>query len=330
MIVPAGSANAQGETLAGWLKAIIVPPREDDDPHTEPINEIRTVPGTRATYELKRTNEEELETLEPLARPTLKLVQPPKPVDPVKPVLPHRPRRPKKPEPVTDGIQQLSLFAFADETPESEPPESQSEISSHPGTINYSLIESIPSEARDLKKNSLAAVRISPRQGHLELSPILVGNYFHALLERLPPGTKQCDDVFLRNVALLQGNEVAHKDALAQLTGVGKILLNKYFESELFKIVAAASERHHELPYMWLLEDRLDTKRPDLLIKNADQSWHVIDYKTDVFPVDQIEKQAKEHRKQLEGYAAELSQLLSEKVSPYLYFAQHGLMFNLT
>jgi ATP-dependent helicase/nuclease subunit A len=321
IVVPAGTSEDQ--TSAGWLRAIVFRPPEGI---VSSGSEILAVPGTRATFELKRITQPEIEALAP---PVRLPIATPEPAEIMKPVLAHKPRHARKIEPASDQVKQLSLFAFADETPEDQAPATQSQTATAPGKINYSLIDPVPSQARDFKNNALAARRISPRQGHVELSPILVGNYFHALLERLPPGKKQCDRIFLRNVALLQGNEVAHKDALADLIGVGENLLLKYFESELFEILERAIERHHELPYMMILDDRLDTKRPDLLIKKPDQSWHVIDYKTDVFPAAEIERQAATHRKQLEGYATELFQLLGTKVSTHLYFAQHALMFEL-
>jgi len=195
--------------------------------------------------------------------------------------------------------------------------------------IDYALIEPVHSEPCALPNNSLDMTRISPRNNLVTLSPILVGNYFHALLERLAAGENKCDQQFLHNVALLQGTAVAHPKVLSLLVAEGERLLCIFFASELFEIIGRAKACHHELPYSIFLEQRLETKRPDLLIQKLDRSWHVIDYKTDSFPQSEVAKQAANHRDQLQNYASEISQLTGRTVSPHIYFAQHGLIFPL-
>jgi len=327
VIIPA-TAKAHESTFAGWLKKIILRPGADLDLMPQSSPQVLSVPGTNATFAFRHVDEDwtPLPTL--IARPSFEPA-----IMPVS-ISTSEPPKPIVPAPRLGVVEQLSIFSLANEPEqetkaESEPGEPKPNPAPAPTSISYSLIEPSLTESRDLKNNTLAAQRISPRQGQVELSPIVVGKYFHALLERLRPGQNECDQTFLRNVALTQGFEVAHKDILDALIGEGGKLLAIYFKSELFQIVKAASERHHELPYMMIFEEKLDTRRPDLLIKKTDQSWHVIDYKTDTFAQSEMARQALQHRKQLDGYAVELSGLVGSKVTPHLYFAQHGMIYSL-
>jgi ATP-dependent helicase/nuclease subunit A len=352
ILVPSGGTNGQEPTFSDWLKKIIFARDGEIDVDTDlnPSGRVLSVPGSRATFLFRQTSASQVERLAPIPppsspSPTLKggpgdaplhIAPSPPPVSTpaVSPPTSTTKSTPGDVKLSTSGkVEQLSIFSLIDNSAPAEPIVTglpRSESRGAVARVDYGLIEPVQSVSLLLPDNALSFARVTPRHSKVELSPMLVGNYFHALLERLPKGAKECDPAFLENVALsLRDKAVVHRDVLAQLIHEGKDLLEKYFESELFDVIDQALEHHHELPYLMLLEDALATRRADLLVRKPDGSWHVIDYKTDKFPWSEVERHAREHRKQLETYARELAQLLNQKVSAHLYFAQHGLIFAL-
>jgi ATP-dependent helicase/nuclease subunit A len=222
--------------------------------------------------------------------------------------------------------QQLSIFGNGEGlvSPNVE------EIDDYEGNLkpgfDDALIEPLLIEPREFPNNSLATKRISPSSAAIVVSPILLGDYFHALLERLGPGKKEFDQPLLRNIALSLGSAVAHEQVLASLVSEGKRLLSLYAESELFELIRTARSCYHEMPYSVQNTDRWESKRPDLLLLKPDQSWCVIDYKTDTFLLSNLNTHVSAYRSQLITYASDLANLMGEPFSASLYFAQHGLL----
>jgi len=287
--------NVDGKRTASfgqWIRPLLFDPGEE--PGTREAESIQYVAGSSAKFKL--------------SFPDL-IVKPPKPEPPVV-------GKKKK-----DKGNQLSIFAATEALKKLE-----QACSSVP---NCDLIEPLFGEPQEMPSVWLETTRITPRNNVVKFNQIVIGNYFHALMESIPSADKIVNEELMFVLAQKQGTFVAHRDALNALITEGKRLLAAYFESPLFELVRTAQHRLHELPYFQTNEGEVDIKRPDLVLQDAKGDWYVVDYKTDDFEIADIAKQARQHRKQLEGYVQAIHRLGGFKVIPVLYFAQHGVLFNL-
>jgi ATP-dependent helicase/nuclease subunit A len=225
---------------------------------------------------------------------------------------------------ITQPTQQLSIFSLVEEqhAPSHSKESNLARITQ--STIDTTLIEPIDSEPIEPPAVWLEAARITPRGGQVELHSILVGKYFHALMEHIEAGQNFVSREVLENLALEQREFTAHQAIHQKLVTEGRSLLEKYFASELFTMIATSKTRLCEHPYYKLGESTLETKRPDLILETSDSNWLIIDYKTDYFDLEQIERHSAEHRKQLTAYVEDFQQLTKIKAEPFLYFAQYG------
>jgi ATP-dependent helicase/nuclease subunit A len=195
----------------------------------------------------------------------------------------------------------------------------------------------------DPKVNEIGRLRITPRGdgANVEkmekaiLTAAVMGTFFHALMENLPPSGRRVDRDWIADIAFTQGPMVAHPRLLNLLVDEGERLLAIYYESRLHAMLAATARKQHELPYLidagitFEGDRRLDVKprRPDLVFEDSEGQWHLVDYKTDHFNADQVDIQARKHREQIRTYVSDLRKLTGLSLTPSIYFAQHGLLY---
>jgi len=198
------------------------------------------------------------------------------------------------------------------------------------------LLEAVELNLAELKVNELGRTRITPRTADSSsASPILsattLGTFFHALMENLPPSGRRVDRDWIADIAFTQGAMVSHRQLLDKLVDDGERLLEIYYGSRLYALLSQSRQKRHEMSYLidvayGELPD-VRSKRPDLIFEDAEGAWHLVDYKTDQFPAENVESQARKHREQIKSYIADLRHLSGHKITPWLYFAQHGIFF---
>ncbi len=170
--------------------------------------------------------------------------------------------------------------------------------------------------------------RITPSRTHSEASPELVGKFFHKLMEYLPKERSSLTDSELNILIEQFEEEVVHPSTKQVLLEEGKKLLSLYAHSSLQKLLANAKTISHEwMYYMNRSTEQLYSNRPDLLLETADDTWYLVDYKTDRFSAENIDQQASSHRKQLQKYGEDFLQLTKTKCKLAIYFAQHGILY---
>ena len=157
-----------------------------------------------------------------------------------------------------------------------------------------------------------------------------VGTFFHSLMEHLVVDLVRPSSETIREVAIAQGDRVAHPVVLNKLMVEGERLVDRFFTSELFALLKGSSHRLPELPYLLGEQSGAKIRRPDLIFQDQSGQWHLIDYKTDRIELDEIEHQAKLHRHQLNEYVHELNMLLGFNLKPFVYFAQLGMLYPLS
>jgi len=200
------------------------------------------------------------------------------------------------------------------------------------GSLNLLDDEEALSPVFESPVNELAFVRLTPRrQGpdsgseFIISSPRVTGTFFHALLENLPR-SKKVDRDWVRDIAVNQGFHFVHPLRLEAFVDEGMRLLEIYYTSPLRALVDGAHRRYSEVPYLMDSGDFVALKRPDLILEAADGQWYLIDYKTDKFDRQQVARQVRKHGEQLLGYARDLKRISGIDLRAALYFAQYGLV----
>ncbi|MBP6745102.1 hypothetical protein KA344_07690, partial [bacterium] len=213
-----------------------------------------------------------------------------------------------------------------------------------PGVSDASVLQSLlgleqsQNTGEDLKVNEQGRNRVTPRDGVAATAGIVsaasLGTFFHSLMENLPPSGRKVDRAWIADIAFTQGTMVAHSDLLNRLVDEGERLLGVYYESRLYSLLSQSQQRRHELPYLIDAANRFSEtgpdirpRRPDLVFQDAAGDWHLVDYKTDHFAAKDVEIQARKHREQIKTYVADLRKLTGVELTPWLYFAQHGIFF---
>jgi len=171
--------------------------------------------------------------------------------------------------------------------------------------------------------------RITPGKHGVRLEATLVGTYFHSLMEHMLTRLDRPQSWLLEEVALSQGDWASHPDVVQHLMKQGDRWMEKFFDSDLFFLMKNARRRLHEIPYFSYVDEGLQDKRPDLLIEDKDGEWHLVDYKIDSFPIEDIEKRAAEHLPQMLGYVRDLRSITGINCAAHLFFANHGKLYRL-
>jgi ATP-dependent helicase/nuclease subunit A len=176
--------------------------------------------------------------------------------------------------------------------------------------------------------NELALVRLTPSSldGGADFaisSPRVIGTFFHALMENLPK-SKIVDREWVRDIAYNQGFHFVHPLRLEAFVDEGMRLLTIYYESPLRELVDGAHRCFNEMPYLMDSDEWVAIKRPDLIVESKDGQWFLIDFKTDKFQPEQIARQVRKHREQLQSYVQDLRLISGIELKAALYFAQFG------
>jgi hypothetical protein len=192
--------------------------------------------------------------------------------------------------------------------------------------VESDLLESLPAQPIELPSAWQGMIRVTPRNKRLVISATAMGTYFHALMENLPADGRPFNREEIEDLVFAQHDLIPTAENIAYFVNEGERLMQLFYTSDLCRLFKQAKRRLHELPYV--IQDGVLTlsRRPDLLIENADGRWQLVDFKTDHFEVQEIKKQTKRHSKQLHEYVSVLGALLKVRMTPHIYYAQHALL----
>jgi len=170
--------------------------------------------------------------------------------------------------------------------------------------------------------------RITPNSSNVVPNAVLIGKFFHRIMEYLPQDKVELKENELAALLEQFADEAVHPTFKQALIQEGKQLLAVYAKSELKDIFSSAKSICHEWSYyMNMGSDQLVAKRPDLLLEAKGGEWYLIDYKTDRFAANEVEQQVLRHRSQLERYGKDFSQLTKIEAKLAIYFAQSGTLY---
>jgi ATP-dependent helicase/nuclease subunit A len=158
----------------------------------------------------------------------------------------------------------------------------------------------------------------------------VLGTLFHAAMQRLVLNGKQDDDTTLD---LLAAQELFVSDAKLRIKLVTQCrrFLQTYNHSKLHEMLCVAQRFLPEVGYTTFDEAGGSAdKRPDLIFQDNEEHFHVVDFKTDKLEPDELPTKVNEHSAQVLEYAADFQKLTGHKARAWLYFADRGLLEEVT
>ena len=161
--------------------------------------------------------------------------------------------------------------------------------------------------------------RVVPRRPRQQGPAWLVGELVHLGLRlwRFDEGLEP----FLRAAA--RGGGLTDERQIDATVKAAKRLLARFHEHELFRQLDRACERHHEVPYILGSELR-PGGRVDLLSRQPDGRWWLVDFKTDDLRDEGALQQAIEkYARQLRRYAEAVRHLLGDTPRASLCFLNY-------
>lgn len=166
---------------------------------------------------------------------------------------------------------------------------------------------------RDLELQSWRATRADSR-----VSGKVLGSIVHKALQRwLFPGDPALD-ALLESEAWQAG--LATEATRQELIARANDLLTRFRANPLWNEVDVALERYAELPYSYIINDKVENRVIDLLYRDAG-GWHIIDFKTDLIQsFGQKEHLIQVYAPQVRRYKAIVESKLGTSVSGKLCF----------
>jgi len=152
---------------------------------------------------------------------------------------------------------------------------------------------------------------------------LLTGNIAHRLFEeisRIPPGA---EEEALRRY--LKEQEVSDPALQRQIIDSVLEMAVRFRNSDFGKAVLAADEHYSELPFAAAIGGGVVSGKIDKLYR-CDDTWHVLDYKTDRISHDEVEARTAHYRPQLMMYSLAAGKLLGcDPPDAWLYFTRLAL-----
>lgn len=218
-------------------------------------------------------------------------------------------------------------YQFSIEENTGKAPNHSEDSSSSDPEIKLDLIDAIEPQWRKPPSSGNGWLRVTSRTADATLDPVRIGNFFHSLMEFLPPDQSQLPDELMTAIAAASDERLVQGQDLARLVNEGRRLLSTYKQSELYEMIRSAQYVSRELPYHKLSNDELEIGRPDLLLKSKRGKWLIVDYKTDTFMPEDLEQHARQHLRQLRTYQDDLLSIANISAEIAIYFAQTGILY---
>lgn len=197
------------------------------------------------------------------------------------------------------------------------------------GFSQLDLLEPIIRQQSLPKSSWQGLLRITPATSEIKIHPTIIGNFFHAIMQRMQGRLTKPSRQDMIEIASGSEISIVQYQMLEILLKEGEFLIEKFFASPLLPLMENAKTRLHETPYMVAADNRIEMRRPDLLLQDEFGRWHVIDFKTDHFDLSDIDFHAHSHHSQLSQYVHDIEKIASITCKPHIYFAQHGVLYSL-
>jgi hypothetical protein len=162
----------------------------------------------------------------------------------------------------------------------------------------------------------------------------LIGEMVHeALRWWRPDQDPQTLDRLLESFAWQHG--IVDAEEQTRIMGRARRMLEDFYRSDVFAWLKSASEVYRELPFIWNNGERIIHGVVDTLLRRADGTWVIVDYKTSALP-EPTQAQAADHARrfymQVGAYAEAVQRQLAHTqmvddgpLAVYIHYIRYGL-----
>jgi ATP-dependent helicase/nuclease subunit A len=111
-------------------------------------------------------------------------------------------------------------------------------------------------------------------------------------------------------------NETLRREAINRATE----LMKRLRQHPLWEEINTATERYYELPYTYMIKNKIENRVIDLLYKSTN-NWKIVDFKTDPIPtVPQRDGLVQEYASQVQRYTDVITSKLGQSVQAWICF----------
>ena len=165
------------------------------------------------------------------------------------------------------------------------------------------------------------AVRTAqPQTGSQRAPSYLVGRVVHRALANWNNLSLPDDALETRLIAFARREGIVVPQAVHHAVRRTMEILDHLRRTGVYAEIDAAVQRLSEVPFTLTTPIGQLHGVIDLLFKYRESNWHLVDWKTDWFPEDQIDAQALEHARQIAIYAAAVRNTLGVEVNAMVCF----------
>jgi len=155
------------------------------------------------------------------------------------------------------------------------------------------------------------------------MEPMTLGTLYHKCMERLDFDSPQDAEALLRRAAGEVG--LADRPGLEPLAAELRQMLDHLVASPLAEKIRSAKRTFRELDFMLDLAPAVLNGQIDLLFQDADERWHIVDYKSDRVGDEGIAAHAQRYELQMGVYAAAVAGRFAQTpATASLYFLRSG------
>jgi ATP-dependent helicase/nuclease subunit A len=191
---------------------------------------------------------------------------------------------------------------------------------------NHELLKQIPHEQDKIQPAQEYWLRITSPSPDYVNHELVLGSYFHSVMEYFAASKRKPDTNVLKSLARYLNGRATDKNLQDALVHEVEKLLPIFYESELYSIMVNAQKLLFERAYIPFreIDNGYSSKRPDLLLQDADGNWCIVDYKTDVVSADTLKRELARHKDQILMYVDDIKAISNIDAPGYIYFARNG------
>ncbi len=182
-----------------------------------------------------------------------------------------------------------------------------------------------PTSLRNLIKSPISTK--SDKEKDRDELKMKLGTIVHSSLEYwIFPGEEGFED-FIEKHSLKEGirDENDKRSIIEKATS----MLIDFQKSDMYHEINEAEIRRRELPFNYLWRGKIINGIIDILYKNREGKWVIVDFKTDDITAEQVREYSRIYAVQLGLYARAVKDILGEEPLVYLYYLTPQISFEL-
>lgn len=168
--------------------------------------------------------------------------------------------------------------------------------------------------------------RVTATNTNEDLHPVLIGTLFHSAMQHAALQGNTPTTELLAVIAASAPMNIVDQSISDRLIQEVLRLQQIFAGSKLSEMLQTARRVLPEIAYMTVDHGTLADRRPDLIFQDAQDNWHIVDFKTDRLSSTEIPQKMNEHSAQVLAYVNDLTKITGAQPHGWLYFAHLGAL----